>query len=133
MSNGRMRLIVDMLEFDMKKKERVTFWVKSADEAYKMAKFLFENKKYADGLFYGQLCIEKMVKAVFISKNDSAPPYVHNLVFLAGKADLEMDSEMIENLREISTFNINARYDDYKNSFYLKATEDYANRYLKII
>ena len=44
-----------------------------------------------------------------------------------------MDREMIESLREISTFNISARYDDYKNSFYVKATESYAKQYLKVI
>ena len=38
----------------MERQERVTFWVKSADNAYKMASFLFENNKYADGLLHGQ-------------------------------------------------------------------------------
>jgi len=35
-------------------------------------------------------------------------------------------------LTEISTFNIAARYDDYKFKFYKKATHEYAKKWLAV-
>ena len=48
----------------MDKMERVNFWIKSSNDAFEMTDFLFENKKYPDSLFYGQLALEKLLKAV---------------------------------------------------------------------
>jgi len=38
-----------------------------------------------------------------------------------------------KNLSEITSFNINARYEDYKHAFYKKATRAYALKWIKII
>lgn len=126
-----------MLELTMtdaeNKKEKIEFWKKSSQKDLEMMDFLFKEKKFAYGLFFGQLGIEKLFKAVYLAKKNSPPPYVHNLVYLAGKCDLDIDKNLDEDLKEITNFNINARYDDYKESFYKKATKEFGQKYrLKI-
>ncbi len=50
-------------------------------------------------------------------------PRIHNLATLAGLTGLKFSQEQLDLLDEINTFNIEARYDDYKFKFYKKATE----------
>jgi len=76
------------------------------------------NKKFADSLFYGHLVLEKILKAVYIQKNQSSPPFVHDLLLLARKSQLKIDGGVAKKLEIITGFNINGRYDDYKSSFY---------------
>lgn len=44
---------------------------------------------------------------------------------LAQKAEIEADEEWMDWLDEISTFNLNARYDNYKHDFYKLATKEF--------
>jgi hypothetical protein len=44
---------------------------------------------------------------------------------LAKISDLEIDNEKMKWLDAITTFNLNARYDDYKQEFYKKCTKEY--------
>ena len=46
-------------------------------------------------------------------------------------AKIELSEEQEELFREINTFNIRARYDDYKLEFYKKATRSYTVKYFK--
>ena len=45
------------------------------------------------------------------------PPYLHNLLRLAEKCDLNLDEEQRLFFATVTAFNINARYDDYKMTF----------------
>jgi HEPN domain-containing protein len=114
----------------MDKMEMVNFWIKSANDAFEMTDFLYENKKYADSLFYGQLALEKLLKAVYIARQDNSPPFVHDLLFLANKTGLQVPDDFAKDLKVITGFNINARYDDYKESFRKEATKDYAATFI---
>ena len=89
--------------------EKVNFWIKSAQGAFEMPDFLFNNKKYPDSLFYGQLALEKLLKAVYIARQDNPPPYVHDLLYLENKAELNVPDEIARDLKIISGFNIYAR------------------------
>ncbi len=96
------------------------------------AEKLFQSKKFHHCLFFVHLALEKILKALVVSKkNDVAPP-IHDLVRIAQKAEIPLNDEIISNLTEISTFNIAARYDDYKFQFYKKATEEYSKKWLSI-
>ena len=44
---------------------------------------------------------------------------------LSQKANLEVPKEIREKIQVINTFNISARYDEYKKSFENKCTNDY--------
>jgi HEPN domain-containing protein len=92
-------------------------WLSSSDKNFLTMEHLYESKDYDWSLFIGHLVIEKLLKTLFIKKNISLPPFIHNLLRLAELSDLELTDEYLEYFSTITTFNINARYDDYKENF----------------
>ena len=109
----------------------IEYWLTSSKDDLDTADKLFVAKKYHHCLFFVHLALEKVLKAVYASRKHQAPPLVHDLVRLAQKSDLEIGESLTFQLVEISTFNVAARYDDYRFKFYKKATREYANRWLK--
>lgn len=110
----------------------VEYWVKSSKDDLDTAEKLFSFGKYHHSLFFVHLALEKILKAVYVSRKKSPVPLVHDLVRLLKKAQLRVNEEQISNLSEISAFNVVARYDDYKFKFYKKANKKYAQKWLKI-
>jgi len=117
----------------MTKKDKVKYWLKTADQDWKVANHLFEKKDYSYALFFGHLTIEKILKAVFTDRKDKTPPFSHNLVYLSEKAGLELNDENLELFEEVSDFNLEARYPDDKFSFYKKSTPEFTENKLKQI
>ena len=78
-------------------------------------------------MFLGHLVIEKLLKGLYSKTNPENPiaPKIHNLILLSQKANLEVPDEIRKRIQVINTFNISARYDDYKRSFEEKCTDDY--------
>lgn len=110
----------------------VEYWTTSAQDAMSTADVLFEAKKYHHALFFVHLAIEKIIKALYVSKiNEPAPP-MHNLYVLAQKLSLPIDDTLKEQLLEITTFNVSARYDNEKYKFYKKATKEYSTTWIQI-
>jgi len=60
----------------------------------------------------------------------TAPPLTHDLVRLAERAGVPLNELQKNELAEITTFNIEARYDDYKLSFRKKAKKQFSLKYL---
>lgn len=114
----------------MIKKDVVHKWVHSAKEDIEIAKELRNSKRYAYCLFFCQLSLEKILKAVIVDITDDAPPITHDLVKLTVMAKLSPNVEQEVHLREITTFNIEARYDIHKERLYKKATPDFTRTYL---
>lgn len=110
----------------------IEYWMTSSKDDLDTAKKLFEVKKYHHSLFFVHLGLEKILKAIHISKQKQAALPIHDLVRLAEKAAVQINPEIILLLAEISTFNVAARYDDYKFKFYKKATQEYAKKWLLI-
>jgi HEPN domain-containing protein len=113
----------------MSQTEAIKYWIESAAEDWEVATKLMADKRYHHALFFVQLTIEKLIKAFHIKNNDDSPLYVHNLVLLAQKSGIELTQQQKEDLKEISSFNITARYDSYKRDFYNKATPEYAQKW----
>ncbi|MBN2744916.1 MAG: HEPN domain-containing protein [Marinilabiliaceae bacterium] len=59
--------------------------------------------------------------------------FTHDLLRLASKLNLPLTTEQEEWLDEISTFNINARYDSYKKDFQRLCTKAFANKWIERI
>lgn len=110
-------------------------WVESSEESFRVMTVLFENKEYTSALFFGHLYLEKLLKGLYAKINTKEPeaPFVHDLVFLARKCNLELDVDMRQKLGLINSFNIAARYDVIKKNFYKLCTKDFANQQIKII
>jgi HEPN domain-containing protein len=94
---------------------------------------LFDTKDYPWALFMGHLLIEKLLKACYVQRVGTDIPFVHDLLRLSDKAGLVVDSVKMDMLDEISTFNIKARYDDYKRTFKKLCTRDFAVEKIKIV
>lgn len=111
--------------------EVVKYWLTASKEDFDSAGILFQNKKYHHALFFCHLSIEKMLKAIIVKSTGAAPPLIHDLVRLAERAELDLSELQRNDLAEITTFNIDARYDDYGHSFRKKARRQFSLKYLK--
>ncbi|MFH1259805.1 MAG: HEPN domain-containing protein [Elusimicrobiota bacterium] len=113
-------------------KDIIKYWSATSKQDFETAELLYKNKKYQHALFFCHLSIEKLLKALVIKSIKTAPPLIHDLVRLAEKTGIEFTGEMMDKIAEISTFNIQARYDDYKLSFYKKATSQFTSKYMTV-
>lgn len=104
-----------------------------AEDDYETMMTLFHSKRYHWSLFIGHLMLEKLLKAYYIKVKNSYPPYIHNLLRLAEKAELELPDETKNQLLTITAFNINARYDDYKLSFKKRCTTEFTTHWIQTI
>jgi HEPN domain-containing protein len=111
----------------------IQFWLDEADEALRVADHLLEKGDYSYSLFFGHLCIEKYLKAVYVSSKQKHAPPIHNLERLAGETELEISLEKRELLIRITAYNIEARYPDIHRSFREKCTADFTERELNEI
>lgn len=103
----------------------VQHWIDSADKNRITMGHLIEAKDYNWALFLGHLVIEKLLKALYVKQLVKHAIFSHDLLRLASKTNLELTKEQEEWLDEITTFNLNARYDNYKQDFYKRCTEDF--------
>jgi HEPN domain-containing protein len=114
----------------MERREIVRYWLESSDDDYQAMQSLFDNGHYAWALFLSHLAVEKLLKAYYVKNVDANYPRIHNLVEIAVKAALDLSAEQKVFLEELSTFNIRARYPDYKNRFQKKANRQYTESQL---
>jgi len=63
----------------------------------------------------------KLLKAYYIKNVNSNVPRIHDLLKLSVNADLELTDKQKDFLDEVTTFNIKARYPDYKYRFHQRA------------
>ncbi len=103
------------------------YWLESSNEDYNVMNLLHNSRKNSYCLFFGQMVIEKLLKALYAKNNKGAPyaPKTHDLLYLAEKMNLEVTEKQANDLVEITKFNLNTRYDDYKREFYNKCTDEY--------
>ena len=110
----------------------LSYWRKGAAQSLEIAEYLFKGKKYSACLFFCHLTLEKALKALIVAKTKKHAPYIHELDRLANKIKLDLTTKQIQDLKIITTFNIQARYDSIKFSFHKKCTADYTKKYLEI-
>lgn len=104
----------------MDRSELVQYWVETANQDYNTMMHLFESEDYAWCLFVGHIVIEKLLKALYVKNIDLNPPKIHDLLRLAEKTLIPISEEQEDLFDLITTFNISARYPDYKRTFYKK-------------
>lgn len=113
----------------MDTRKLIDFWIKSAEDDIKTVEALWESKRYHHCLFFCHLVVEKALKAHVVKATGEQPLPIHNLVRLARDARLTVPPEKEADLEEINTFNVRARYSDYKLKFYKKATREYTEKW----
>ena len=111
------------------------FWIESSDRDYVSMIKNYETKQYTWALFIGHLMLEKLLKGIYakINKENPYAPKIHNLNNLASKCGIKLNEKQTRILFTCNSFNINARYEDYKNNFYNKCTQQYTLEQIKNI
>lgn len=112
----------------MTREQIVQAMVFKAKSDAQTAQELYNMGRYDWCLFIWHLAIEKMLKAILLSEKKEIE-YTHKLLSLARKTNITISKSQEEYFREITTYNIEARYDDYKLSFYHKANSDYTQKW----
>jgi len=97
-------------------------WLETSNKDFDTMLNLFQSKDYHWSLFMGHLVIEKLLKAAIVKQSLQHAPFSHDLRRLANKSNIKFEEKHYAWLDTITTFNLNARYDTYKQAFYKKCT-----------
>ncbi|NLJ40051.1 MAG: HEPN domain-containing protein [Clostridiales bacterium] len=111
----------------MDKKEIIKYWIDTSEQDYKTMLNLYKSGDYHWCLFLGHLVIEKLLKAIFVMNVDRHLPRIHDLLRLAELSKIETSEKQKDVLDLITTFNISARYPDYKQSFYERCNKEFTS------
>ncbi len=116
----------------MDKQGHIDYWEQLAKEDFETAEYNFAGKRFVPALFFLNLSIEKILKANWVADNlSNTPPFTHDLQKIASETDVELNATQYDYLSVINTWNIEARYPDYKKRLYQIADETYLNHHLK--
>lgn len=116
----------------MNLEDKIKFWEKKARECYKVAKQQYELRNFLWCLFFCHLTIEKVIKARVLEITKKEAPHIHDLLILSNLAKIELSKELFDTLKIITEFNIEARYDDYREKLRKQANKNFTERYLNI-
>ena len=61
----------------------IAYWLESADYDMGVAESLLEKEKFHYALFFGHLCLEKLLKALYVKTTSDHAPVTHSLPLLA--------------------------------------------------
>jgi len=117
----------------MNDKKIVEYWKNGADRSWEVAQSLFQNKKYPESLFFGQLTLEKTFKALIVAKTSKHAPQIHHLNLLAQKTNIPFTDKQLQELGTITEFSLKARYDEYRMNFFKRCTSQYTKEWLNKI
>jgi HEPN domain-containing protein len=107
----------------------IDHWKDSSLQDYKTMLNLFNSGDYNWALFLGHLVIEKLLKALYVKQRRDHAIFSHDLLRLATDIGLELTEEQEDWFDRLTTFNINARYDNFKQEFYKLCTKDFAEEW----
>lgn len=108
-------------------------WLESSDKDFQTMLHLFVSKDYSWSLFIGHIVIEKLLKAQIVIVTKKHALFTHDLSKLAQKSNLAFSENQLDQLDTITTFNLNTRYDNYKQAFYKKCTFAFTNEWIENI
>jgi HEPN domain-containing protein len=105
-------------------------WIETSDKDYNTMIHLYEVKDYHWSLFIGHIVIERLLKATIVKTTGEHAPFTHDLRRLAKFSKIEFQNSQINWLDTITTFNLNARYDSYKQAFYEKCSPEFTSEWI---
>ena len=108
-------------------------WITTSDIDYKTMMNLYNSKDYHWSLFIGHIVIERLLKAVIVKATNNHAAFTHDLRRLAKLSQMEFEPEHFAWFDTITTFNMNARYDSYKQAFYKKCTSGFTTIWISNI
>lgn len=111
-------------------KEQAKYWLDSSISDLEAAENNFKSGNYDWCLFIGHLALEKALKCIYVLSLQDTPPRTHDLVKLAQASDLDLSEKTKKLYSIVNTFNIEARYSEYKSDFHKICTKDFTQNYL---
>ncbi|NTW31158.1 MAG: HEPN domain-containing protein [Bacteroidetes bacterium] len=117
----------------MNREEITIYWIESSDKDFRTMEHLYKSKDYSWSLFIGHLVIEKLLKAYYIKVKDTQHPFFHDLMRIIEKTELLVTEEQKLFFNTVTTFYLNARYEDYKFHFSRKCTPEYTDHWINQI
>lgn len=111
----------------------VKHFIETSDDDFKTMLSLYDSKSFGWSLFLGHISVEKLLKAVYVNKYRKHAPFLHNLYRLAELSNIDLTDEQSDWLDKVTSFNLNARYDDYKREFYSLCTPEFAKEWIEKI
>lgn len=92
--------------------KQAQYWLHEAIESLDTAKVLYNNNKLLESAFFCHLSMEKILKAIFVQRNGTVPPKVHNLLVLTERSDLakELNESQFNFLADLNPFQLEGRY-----------------------
>ena len=93
-------------------KKHILYWKNSSYEDLDAAGSLLEKKHLRHCMFFSHLALEKAFKALVTQKTQQVPPRTHNLIRLAEMAELVLDDEQADFVREFGVYQLEGRYPD---------------------
>jgi len=111
----------------------VNHWIETSEDDFNTMLSLYKSKSYGWSLFLGHISTEKLLKALYVKRFKEHAPFTHNLYRLGELIGLNMSDEYSDWLDQITSFNLNARYDDYNKEFYQLCTPDYTQKWIERI
>jgi HEPN domain-containing protein len=118
--------MTDKVDIDM----AFNHWINTSDKDSVTMVHLYNLKDYSWSLFIGHIVIERLLKAYVVKNTSDHAPFTHDLTKLANLSGLSFTEEYLDWMDTISTFNINARYDSYKETFYKKCTFEFTTEWI---
>lgn len=118
---------------EIDKEKLIRYWIDTSDDDFDTMLAMFNSGRFSWSLFIGHLSVEKLLKAYYVKNKSDYPPFIHNLLRLAEKSDLDLTDDRRKQLAAITAFNINTRYDDYKMSFKKQCTLEFTSEWIQII
>jgi len=111
----------------------VRYWRNGSRRSLRLARDVFARKYYDHAVFCAHLALEKLLKSMVVERAARHAPHSHDLLYLAGLAKIELDTEQQQAFAEINAFNIEGRYQEEKLEFHRRITKAHAERWLKAI
>lgn len=105
----------------------VNHWITTSDKDFNTMIHLYDTKDFHWALFIGHIVIERLLKAGIVKNTRNHAPFTHDLRRLSKLSEINFGVEHLIWLDTITTFNLNARYDSYKQAFYKKCTPEYTS------
>ena len=92
---------------------QVGFWREGAEEDMDVAGELMERKRYRHALFFAEVALEKLLKALVVQETAAVPPKTHDLLQLLQQAGIDSPDERRLFLARFQQYNIEGRYPEH--------------------
>lgn len=112
------------------KQKLITYWLTESRRTLRLANDVLKKRYYDHALFCGHLALEKLLKAIVVTKTNGPAPRSHDLLYLARLAAIELSIVQQKMLVEITTFNIAGRYHEEKLAFHQRITKTVAVKWI---